>query len=74
VKEKDRYLILETTTGYMDGFYGHPDTAVEALNSWKLRRPKEQHVVLVSPVHFEIPEDMLLADHQYGIVRGEVHV
>lgn len=69
MSNKDRYLILETTTGYMDGFYGNYETALSALDSWEKRRPGEQHAVLITPVFFTIPEDRLLADHVHGIIR-----
>ena len=66
---KDKYLIIEVDTGNMDGFYGDENIATEVLGRWKERRP-EHHLVLVKVLsHMYIPEDKLLADAVYGIVR-----
>ena len=69
-----RFIILEPTTGFMDGFYYHRGEAQKVLKTWNERRFDHPHTVLEVITDFTIPEHMLLADHQYGIVRGEVHV
>ena len=69
-----QFIILEPHTGFMDGFYYHRGEARKMIKNWDERREGYKHILVEVLTPFTMPEHMLLADHQYGIVRGEANV